>query len=610
MMAFKRFRTYLLTFTMVFGSLGVSAADAKLEDSVTASEMIGVSKDTEITILYTNDVHSHIANTKSVELEDGTSEEVPALRMSNISQMVQDLRDEGRSVLLVDAGDEIQGCTYGAIDEGETVIQLMNVTGYQLATPGNHEFDYGMFRLFQLADMAEFPYVTATFHSLTGDDPFEDVHIFEIDDKKIAFIGVTTPEAITSSAPIYFQDEEGNYIYDIDGTADPQKMFDTVQKIIDSVSNQVDYVIGLGHVGVGMDEQRSHISTYDLIENTSGLDAFIDGHSHSSIPEEMVTDKDGNQVLLTQTGFYLNSVGVMEIGSDGTISAHLIEEYDAMDPEVAEIEEKAIQDLNEALGNKIAELPFKLYTNNPENPDQRLIRSQELNLGDFTADSLYWYFNDKLEMPCDIALNNGGGIRAEIEAGDITMNDVMNVAPFGNMICMIEATGQQILDALEMGVTVIGEYDMEWDAPAENGGFMHVAGMRYTIDASVPSSVTLDDAGMFKSVDGEYRVKDVEIYNTETKTYEPMDLNATYRVAGDNYKFRNGGNGLSMFMDCNMVVDYVCQDSEVISDYIKSFEIQGEYPVISTEGCPLRELSGYDLDYESPFGAGRITIME
>ena len=316
-MTLKRFRTYLLTFTMVFGSLGVSAAAAKLEDSVTASEKIGVSKDTEITILYTNDVHSHIANTKSIELEDGTSEEIPALRMSNISQMVQDLRDEGRSVLLVDTGDEIQGCTYGAIDEGETVIQLMNATGYQLATPGNHEFDYGMFRLLQLADMAEFPYVTATFHSLTGDDPFEDVHIFEIDDKKIAFIGVTTPEAITSSAPIYFQDEEGNYIYDIDGTADPQKMFDTVQKAIDHVSNQVDYVIGLGHVGVGMDEQRSHISTYDLIENTSGLDAFIDGHSHSSIPEEMVTDKEGNQVLLTQTGFYLNSVGVMEIGSDG-----------------------------------------------------------------------------------------------------------------------------------------------------------------------------------------------------------------------------------------------------------------------------------------------------
>ena len=609
MINLKHFRAYLLMVSMAFGSMSVPVAAMESDDPMTASQTIGLSDDTEITILYTNDIHSHIANTKSVESEDGTSEEIPGLRMSNISQMVQDLQDEGKNVLLVDAGDEVQGNTYGAIDKGETVVKIMNATGYQLATPGNHEFDYGMFRLFQLADMAEFPYITATFHSLTGEDPFEDVHIFEIGDKKIAFVGVTTPEAIISSTPSYFQDEKGNFIYDIDGIADPQEMFDAVQEVIDSVSDQVDYVIGLGHVGVGRDEQSRHISTYDLIENTSGLDAFIDGHSHSSIPQEIVSDKDGNQVLLTQTGFYLNAVGVMEISSDGTISSHLIEEYENFDPEVAEMEETAIENLNEALSSKIAELPFGLYTNNPENPEQRLIRSQELNLGDFTADSFYWYFNDKLEIPCDIALNNGGGIRAEIKAGDVTMNDVMCVAPFGNMVCMIEATGQQIIDALEMGVTAIGEYDMEWDAPAENGGFMHVAGMRYTIDASVPSSITLDDSGMFKSVEGEYRVKDVEIYNAETGTYEPIDLNATYRVAGDDYKFRNGGNGLSMFTECKMVVDYVAQDRDVISDYIMSFDTQGDYPVISTQGCPLRKLSGYDLDYENPYGAGRITIL-
>lgn len=600
-------RLYLLT-ACLSASLASPLWAAQAE-TTSAAEALGIAEDTRIVILYTNDFHSHIANTKQIEKTDGTSEEVPALRMSHVSQMAQDLRDEGYSVLLVDAGDEVQGSTYGAIDEGDTVIRLMNAAGYQLATPGNHEFDYGMFRLFQLADMAEYPYISSNFHSLIGEDPFEDTATFEFDGKTITFVGVTTPEAITSSTPTYFQNESGEFIYTIDGIKDPHEMYDAAQKTIDAVADDADYVIGIGHVGIGLDERRGLISSYDLIENTTGLDAFIDGHSHTSLPGELVQDKGGASVLLTQTGSYLDAVGVMELKEDGSIDSHLATVYDSFDPEVAALEEEAIQNLNDKLGQKMAELPFELYDSNPEKPRQRLVRAQETNLGDFIADSVYWYFNQKLEKPCNIAVWNGGGIRANIPAGDVTMNSLMTVEPFGNMICQIEATGQQLLDALEMGATVTGDYDTQLDAPAENGGFFHVSGLRYTIDASVPSSVVLDDNQMFKSVDGEYRVKDVQVYNADTKSYDPLELDKNYRISGDIYLLRNGGNGLSMFTECDMIVDYVAQDVEVLSDYFQSFAADGEYPTICTAGSPLSTLEGFDLDYENPYGSGRITIL-
>ncbi len=164
------------------------------------------------------------------------------------------------------------------------------------------------------------------------------------------------------------------------------------------------------------------------------------------------------------------------------------------------------------LESEDAAAPITMYINSPDDSDKRLIRSREMNSGDIVSDSVYWYFNEALDIECDAVITNGGGIRAQLDSGDITYMDIKSVEPFGNMICMIEATGQQILDALEMGATVTGEWDEDWDIPAENGGFMHVAGMQYTIDATIPSGVKKKGDGMFESVDGEYRVKDVKIY--------------------------------------------------------------------------------------------------
>lgn len=572
-----------------------------------------VTEDQGITIIYTNDIHSYIANTKMVDTSDPEKkEEQPALRLSKLTRMVKDLRNEGKQVLLVDAGDVVQGTTYGAIDQGESMIGIMNAAGYQVSAIGNHEVDYGMNQMYKLTDMADYPYLACNFHSLDPEstsEPFEAAKIFELGGKKVAFIGIMTPETITSSTPTYFQNEKGEFIYSIDGTADPKELYDRVQASIDEVRDEADYVIALGHLGVNMKAKKEHISSIDVIEHTTGLDAFIDGHSHTVMEGDWIPDQSGKAVLLTQTGSYLNFFGCMEIDPEGKITTRLIDDYAAADEEVAALEQELIDQVQDKLGRQIGTLDQELTVMNPDNPNQRLIRAQELNAGDFAADAFYWYFNEKKEMNCDIALMNGGGVRASVAAGNITLNDIKAMQPFGNMSCLIEASGQQIRDALEMGATVTGEWDNEWDAPAENGGFMQAAGMKYTIDAGVVSSVKLDEQGMFQSVDGEYRVKDIEVYNKETKTYEPLDLSRSYSVAGVDYILQNGGNGLSMFMGCEPIIGYVAQDSDVVCEYVENFLKEGELAKVNTKNSPLSAYDGYQIDYENPLGAGRIQII-
>lgn len=589
-----------------------SAQDENVADEVDADLEENEVEDTDdvasdITIVYTNDVHSYIDNV--VKDNDGNVTG-DGLRFSKIKAMVDDMRADGKEVILVDAGDEIQGDIYGAMDEGATVLSIMEKTGYQLATPGNHEFDYGVIEFLKLAESAAFPYVTCNFHQVDGSETiFSDSKVFEIAGKKVAFVGVTTPETITSSTPVYFQDENGEYIYSIDGTKDAKDMYDSVQKAIDEVKQEADYVIGLGHVGVGFDAKRLKISSEDLIGNVSGFDAFIDGHSHTTMEKEVVKDKEGKDVVLTQTGAYLSAVGIMTIAEDGSISTKLVNDYDREDEEVAKLENDWIQDINDQMNVKIGTLDTPLYTNNPDNDKQRLIRAMELNLGDFTADSVYWYFNDKLELDCDIAIQNGGGIRAQIDAGDLTYMSAKKVEPFGNMVCLISASGQQIVDALEMGTNVIGLWNDEWDMPAETGGFLQVAGLSYNIDASVPSSVNIDENGMFESVTGDYRVKDVKVYNRDNGKYEPIELDKNYQVGGINYMLRNSGCGLSMFAEDELVVDYIGQDYIILAEYIKSFSKDGDYARVNTANCPLSHYEGYLLDYENAYGSGRINIQ-
>ena len=546
----------------------------------------------DITIVYTNDIHGYIAN------EGG-------LKVSNVAGYVESLEKEGKDVLLVDAGDEFQGSVYGAIDKGEDMIDIMNAAGYDLATPGNHDFDFGMDAFSSFVEEANYPYVSCNFHYAKQDSTvLEPYKIFDVGGVKIGFVGVSTPTTITSSTPKYFQDENGDFAYGFYGSDNPLDLYEAVQHAIDLIERKVDYVIGLGHLGVGTDEEKKGVTSTAVIRNTKGFDAFIDGHSHTKIENRLIKTKEDKDCLLTQASCYLETFGEMTISSNGEISAKLISETEYQNAQVKAIEDTIVSRVDEEMGKKIAVNENELYVNNPEAEGQRIIRARETNLADLCSDSMYWYLNDSKELDCDIALVNGGGIRKEIKAGDVTLGDVKSTHPFGNQICLIKTKGKNIKDAIEMGSNVIGEWDDLYDCPAENGGFLHIAGMRYKIDADIPSSVTTDENGMFSSVSGEYRVKDLEVYDKRSASYEPLELEKYYSVAGNNYILRNSGNGMSMFDDSENILDYIDEDYVVLAEYIKAFENQ----TINNGNSPLSHYENYLFDYENPLGSGRIII--
>ena len=546
----------------------------------------------DVTILYTNDVHTYIDN-KS-----------PKPTYAAIAALKKSIEDTGRDVLLVDAGDHIQGTAYGSMDDGATIIELMNEAGYDLATPGNHEFDYGMARAKAVLREADFPYVSCNWVDLrTGFNVLPSVKFFFVGGRKIAFVGVTTPETFTKSTPAYFMnDAQTKYIYDILGGEDGQKLYDAVQEAIDKAEFWgADTIIGLGHLGV--DPSSSPWTSEEVIAHTHGFTAFIDGHSHTVMANKQVTDASGKAVTLTQTGSYFKNIGKMTVGADGTITTELIDTYEGLDAAVAATASNWISAVDDMLGEEIAVGDTKFYINDPATGKRR-IRSGETNLGDFVADGIYTYFNEIEELHCDVAIMNGGGIRTDVEAGPWSFKTCKTVSPFGNVACLMSVTGQQIQDALEFGARFAGAEGKE------NGGFLHVAGATYEIHTDIPNTVLTDDKNVWMgSATGTPRVQNVRIYNKKTGTYEPLDLNRTYALAGMNYTLRNLGDGFAMFDGAELIKDYVSEDYLVMSTYAMIFDAVNDVPVLSSANSPLASYPGYLLNYENPHGAGRIQVV-
>ena len=562
---------------------GSEAAPAE-ETTETAGEETAAAGETEaaggVTVLYTNDIHTYIT-------KDLTYSKVAAYK------------DSLENVLLVDAGDHIQGTAYGSMDKGATIAQLMNAAGYDLATLGNHEFDYGMDGCMAAIEAADFPYVSCNFYheanGVAGENVLDSYKVFEVGGVKIAFIGITTPESFTKSTPSYFQDENGNYIYGIAGGTDGEALYTAVQNAIDAASAEADYVIALGHLGV--DESSQPWTSREVIANTTGLDAFIDGHSHTTIPMEEVTDEGGNTVILTQTGSYLDAVGQMTIAADGTITTQLLTAENLAevtpDAEVKAIEDAWVAELDEQLGQVIGYSQVTL--DNYDAEGNRLVRKQETNTGDFAADALYYLF-DEMDLDVDVAVMNGGGVRNEAVTGEISYQTCKAIHTFGNVACLQTVTGQQLLDALEWGTK-----DVTADGSVENGGFLHVSGLRYTINTAIPSTVQQDDKGVWTGgPTGAYRVTNVEVLNNETGAYEPLDLTAQYNLAGYNYTLRDLGDGFAMFDGAVNVLDYVSEDYMVLANYVESF------PVDEATGLPTIPA---DSQYAEVTGNGRITIV-
>ena len=342
----------------------------------------------------------------------------------------------------------------------------------------------------------------------------------------------------------------------------------------------------------------------EVIAHTHGFTAFIDGHSHTVMANKQVTDASGKAVTLTQTGSYFKNIGKMTVGADGTITTELINTYEGLDAAVAATASNWISAVDDMLGEEIAVGDQKFYINDPATGKRR-IRSGETNLGDFVADGIYTYFNEIEELHCDVAIMNGGGIRTDVEAGPWSFKTCKTVSPFGNVACLMSVTGQQIQDALEFGARFAGAEGKE------NGGFLQVAGARYTIHPMIPNTVQTDDKNVWTGSAATPRVSNVEIYDKTTGTYKPLDPNATYALAGMNYTLRNLGDGFAMFDGATLIKDYVSEDYLVMSSYAAMFggvDANG-LPHLASANSPLADYPGYLLNYEDPYGAGRIQMI-
>ncbi len=579
----KSFLCNVLVLTLVLLTLLASAC-GNIPDEEPQTPNNG--NDSIVTILYTNDIHSYLNN----------DAEGQGLSYPHIAQMKKDIGD---NVLLVDAGDHIQGSVYGAMDQGQTVLELMN-TMYDVATLGNHEFDYGTERTLYLTNNSTYPYISCNFVYTENNERVLQPHLIkEVGNVKVGFVGITTPETLASTAPSYFQNDDGEFIYDF---LDGQNLFDAVQMSIDELKSEgADYIIALGHLGV---DALSQMTSRDVIQNTTGLSAFIDGHSHTEIIGELVTDKDGKQVTLTQTGCYLNSVGKMTINKNG-ITTELITEYDGTDATTLATKNEWVSAVDEMLGETIGQLDKELFVND-ENGD-RLVRVDSTNLGDFVADSYYYYANFVSQLDCDIAIINGGGLRAQLDVGKLSYMSLKSVNPFGNMLCVIELTGQQILDMLEWGARMTTGVAGQ----CETGAFLHTAGLTYTVDTAITSTVQMDDQGIWTGAPtGEYRVKNVKIYDKEAKAYVDIVLTETYTVMGSNFTLTSMGDGFAM-LGGKVIKDYIVEDYMALATYTVAFEDVNNDNLsdISSANSPLRVYENYLINYESVEGANRVNVV-
>ena len=488
-------------------------------------------KDSEtIVILYENDVHCAVEG------------------YSKLAAMKNELKSEYEYVGVVSSGDFVQGGTLGAVSKGEYIVELMNLVGYDAIAPGNHEFDYTISRLTELYELSETKYISCNFAKIGEEKTyFEPYTIVSYGDVDIAYIGIITPETITSARPSQFKNENGEIIY----TFNESRLYELVQESIDEATEDgADYVIALSHIGY--DESGELNDVTDVIENTDGLDVVLDAHSHSVIEEKIVKDKSGDDVLLSSTGTGFEHIGKLTI-ANGEFDTELVktETYTKTDADV----DAYIAEINESyaeLGNrKIGESKVELITHNEEGV--RLVRTAETNLGNLCSDALFFVTN------ADVSYVNGGGLRAPIKSGDMTFNDIYSVFPFNNRIVTAEITGQVLLDMLEMSMI---------SYPQEDGAFPHMSGITFSVNKSIPSSIKVDENGFFTKVDGEYRVYDVKVLDKESGNYKALELDKKYILAAADYYILNFGSGMSMFKDAKVVESEGMLDVEVLERYI------------------------------------------
>ena len=476
----------------------------------------------DIVILYENDVHCEI------------------LGYLSLSAMRNELKQEYEHVGIVSSGDFLQGGSYGSISKGEYVVRVMNLVGYDAIAIGNHEFDYGIDRLFELSDMLDTKPLSANFMKIGEGECFEPYSIVSYGDVKIAYIGITTPGTPQkTSFPSQFVDENKNPIY----TFCEDNLAAVVQGNIDkALAEGADFVIALSHLG----DNEGEYNAKTLVSEVTGLDVVLDAHSHSVIESATLIDKNGNEVVYTSTGTKFENIGKLVISGD-SITTELIslDSYTEIDPVLEDCIAQINSEYAEIGNKKVAESAYDLITEDADG--NRIIRNSETNLGDLVADAF------RTVLGADISYFNGGGIRADIKAGDITYNDLLNVIPFCNTGVVVEVDGATVLKMLNVAVA-------EW--PAEDGSFPHTSGMTFSVN-------TLGEPGN--------RVYGVKILNSETGKYEALELDKKYTIASINFILLEGGGGMDMFEGAKVINDSGVLDVHIFESYIVN-ELGGVIP--------------------------------
>lgn len=518
-------------------------------------------------ILHTNDVHCGVDETFDKE---GDATSIGYAGVSTIKKETEMTYGAG-NVALVDAGDAVQGKPIGTLSKGSYLVDIMNQMGYDAAAPGNHEFDYGMDRLRFLVNRSNAAYASCNFDNLaTGKTEFAPYVMETYGPTKVAYVGITTPETLTASNPAHFKDTAGNLVYGFCQDETGQALYDRVQQTVDDArAAGADYVVALAHLGeTGV---AAPWRSSAVIARTSGIDAVIDGHSHERY-EKRIANKYGEEVVLAQTGTQLQTCGKIVIDPvNDTISAELVKPPVKQDEDTAAFIQNIEDELGKTLDAVVARSEVKLRAYEDDGFTWA-VRTRETNLGDLVADAF------RAELGADIGLANGGGIRSDVAPGEVTYGDAIAVLPFANALCMVEASGQAIVDALEMGVR---------NLPEPSGSFLQTSGLSFEVRTDIPSPVKLDAQGAFAGAAGARRVQNVQVNG------QPIDLNATYTVASITYLLRDGGDGFSMFEDANVLVAEQGLDYEALISFVQN---------------DLGGVVAADSAYANENGDGRITV--
>ena len=564
------------------------------------------------------------------ELQDAKSDDIIILHTNDVHCGVQDsigydglmlykkiMQTKYKHVILVDAGDHIQGGTMCYITNGMAIIDIMNKVGYNVATLGDHEFDYEVDQLEKCEAALNCKYISINYcYHMNKQAIYPAYKIIEAGNKKIAFIGVSTPQALTKSKLINVKDGDGNLVYDFLSENHSKELFDRLQSQIDQIRSQgVDYVIILAHLGIEGDAEFENTSE-GLLKNIKNVDALIDGHTHL-VYSKTTPDKTGKQILFAQTGTKLSNIGVLKIASNGTITQENINEvpYDEMldsqilsvirnnkrvfvDAEMYNYIQEITGSFSDILNRKIGytDFPLNIYTlgNTNKEYNDPLSWEKENVLCNLMTDAIR-YFGE-----ANVTIMNAGAIREDILKGNITYQQIVNTMPFSSDILVKEITGLAILDALEFGVRSL---------PGATPRFPQVSGITYKIDINTPTSVIVDEDEVFVRVAGKRRVYNVFVNG------EKLDLSKNYTIATNSFII-NGGDGYSMFVPFDVIRASVGIDNEILLKYI-SETLNGVIPeeykdvegrIMMTKGKQYTDFNGNPI--QLPYDGALIIFVD